>query len=292
MNPPSSRGRAVLPPIPAVIVSIVSVQGGAAFAKELFPAIGTAGTAGLRIALSALMLLAVFRPAPGRLTSAQWRAVIPYGLVLGLMNLSFYAALDRIPLGLAVTLEFTGPLGLAVFGSRRRLDLLWALLAGVGVVLITPWSAREPVVDFTGALLALTAGGLWAAYIVFGRRASRVLPAGESVAMGMSIAALSVVPFVAGEDAPHRLTPVVLGEGLAVALLSSAVPYTLEMTALRVLPARVFGILMSLEPAAAALCGLLFLHEQLTPTQWLALLLVSTASAGTALTARPSSVEA
>lgn len=286
MPPPPSRARAVLPPIPAVIVSIVSVQGGAAFAKELFPAIGTAGTAGLRIALSALMLLAVFRPAPARLKRAQWRAVIPYGLVLGLMNLSFYAALNRIPLGLAVTLEFTGPLGLAVFGSRRRWDLLWALLAGVGVALITPWSGRVQAVDFTGVLLALTAGGLWAAYIVFGRRASQVLAAGESVSLGMSIAALGVLPFVFAEDAAHRLTPIVFGEGLAVALLSSAVPYTLEMTALRVLPARVFGILMSLEPAAAALCGLLFLHEQLTPTQWLALLLVSTASAGTALGAR------
>src|SRR5882672_9224854 len=147
--------RSLVPPIPAVIIAVVSVQGGAAFAKGLFPVVGTAGTAGLRIGLSALMLLAVFRPALGRLTRAQWSAVIPYGLVLGLMNLSFYAALGRIPLGLAVTLEFAGPLGLAVVGSRRSVDFLWVGLAGLGVVLITPWQGNAQTVDLLGVLLAL-----------------------------------------------------------------------------------------------------------------------------------------
>ena len=286
MNQPEPAPRPPVPPIPAVIISVVSVQGGAAFAKGLFPVVGTAGTAGLRIGLSALLLLAVFRPALTRLTRAQWCAVIPYGLVLGLMNLSFYAALGRIPLGLAVTLEFAGPLGLAVVGSRRLADFLWVGLAGIGVALITPWQANARTVDPLGVLLALVAGGLWAAYIVLGRRASKVLPAGESVATGMLFAAFTVLPFAFAGDLMARLTPALFAKGLAVALLSSAVPFTLEMMALRVLPARTFGILMSMEPAVAALCGLIFLHEQLTPTQWLALLCVSAASAGTALTVR------
>jgi inner membrane transporter RhtA len=286
MNQPESLRRDILPPIPAVVVSIVSVQGGAAFAKGLFPAVGTAGTAGLRIGLSAILLLAAFRPALTRLTWLQWSAVVPYGLVLGLMNLSFYAALDRIPLGLAVTLEFTGPLGLAVLGSRRRLDFLWAVLAGVGVALITPWQGSAQSTDWIGVLLALIAGALWAAYIVLGRRASQVLPAGASVATGMLFASLTVLPFSFAGGLVSRLTPALFAQGLAVALLSSAVPFTLEMTALRVLPARTFGILMSLEPAVAALCGLLFLREQLTPTQWLALFFVSAASAGTAVMTR------
>jgi inner membrane transporter RhtA len=278
--------RSLVPPIPAVIISVVSVQGGAAFAKGLFPAVGTAGTAGLRIGLSALLLLAVFRPALGRLTRAQWSAVIPYGLVLGAMNLTFYAALQRIPLGLAVTLEFAGPLGLAVVGSRRLPDFLWVGLAGVGVVLITPWQGNAAMVDPLGALLALVAGGLWAAYIVLGRRASTVLPAGQSVATGLLLASVAILPFSFSGGLVQKLTPMIFAQGLAVALLSSAVPFTLEMMALRVLPARTFGILMSIEPAVAALCGLMFLHEQLTPTQWLALLCVSAASAGTTLTSR------
>src|SRR5688572_3145898 len=136
---PPVRPPRTLPPIPAVLLAVVSVQGGAAFAKDLFPALGSAGTAGMRAGLSALLLLAVFRPPLARLTRAQWVAVIPYGLVLGTMNLSFYKALERIPLGLAVTLEFIGPLALAVFGSRRASDFLWAVLAAVGIVLIAPW---------------------------------------------------------------------------------------------------------------------------------------------------------
>jgi inner membrane transporter RhtA len=286
MNHAEPLRRSILPPVPAVIMSVVSVQGGAAFAKGLFPAVGTAGTAGLRIGLSAIMLFVVFRPALGRLTRAQWSAVVPYGLVLGVMNLSFYMALDRIPLGLAVTLEFAGPLSLAVFGSRRGLDFLWVVLAGVGVALIAPWQRDAKAVDLTGVLLALVAGGLWAAYIVLGRRASKVLPAGESVATGMLFASLTILPFSFAGGLVQNLTPWLFAQGIAVALLSSAVPFTLEMMALRVLPARTFGILMSMEPAVAALCGLMFLHEQLTSTQWLALLFVSIASAGTTLTVR------
>ena len=275
-----------MPPIPAVLLAVVSVQGGAAFAKELFPVLGSAGPAGLRIGLSALLLLAAFRPPLARLTRAQWAAVIPYGVVLGTMNLSFYKALERIPLGLAVTLEFLGPLALAVFGSRRALDFLWVVLAAAGIALIAPWRVGASAIDPLGVLLALFAGGCWAAYIVLGGRVSRVFPGGQSVATGMLFAALTVLPFSFAEGLAARLTPPLFAAALAVALLSSAVPYTLEMTALRVLSSRTFGILMSLEPAVAALFGLVFLREQLTATQWLALVFVSAASTGAALTAR------
>ncbi len=269
-----------------MLLAVVSVQGGAAFAKELFPALGAAGTAGMRIGLSALMLFAAFRPPLARLTRAQWAAAIPYGVVLGAMNLSFYMALERIPLGLAVTLEFVGPLALAVFGSRRASDFLWVVLAAVGIALIAPWQGSASALDLLGVLLALLAGGFWAAYIVLGGRVSRVLPGGQSVATGMLFASLAVLPFSFAEGLAARLTPPLFAAGLAVALLSSAVPFTLEMMALRVLSSRTFGILMSLEPAAAALSGLVFLREQLTLTQWLALVFVSAASAGAALTAR------
>lgn len=283
---PAVRRPLTLPPIPAVLLAVVSVQGGAAFAKEVFPALGAAGTAGLRISLSALMLCAVMRPPLARLTRAQWSAAIPYGVVLGAMNLSFYLALARIPLGLAVTLEFVGPLALAVFGSRRVLDFLWVLLAAVGIALIAPWRGGLGALDVLGVLLALFAGGCWAAYILLGGRVSRAFPGAQGVATGMLFASLTVLPFSFAEGLAARLTPPLFAAGLAVALLSSAVPFTLEMMALRVLPSRTFGILMSLEPAAAALSGLVFLREQLTVTQWLALVFVSAASAGAALTAR------
>lgn len=283
---PSARPRWTLPPIPAVLLAVVSVQGGAAFAKELFPVLGSAGMAGMRIGLSTLLLFAAFRPPLTRFTRAQWAAVIPYGVVLGTMNLSFYKALERIPLGLAVTLEFLGPLGVAVFGSRRASDFVWVGLAAAGIALIAPWRGDVGSVDTVGVLLALFAGGCWAAYIVLGGRVARVLPGGGSVAAGMLFGAMTVLPFSFAEGLAARLTPSLFAASLAVALLSSAVPYTLEMTALRVLSSRTFGILMSLEPAMAALAGWVFLREQLTGMQWLALVCVSAASAGAALTAR------
>ena len=228
---PSARHPRTLPPIPAVLLAVVSVQGGAAFAKELFPVLGSAGTAGMRIGLSALLLFAVFRPPLARLTRAQWGAVIPYGVVLGAMNLSFYQALERIPLGLAVTLEFVGPLALAVFGSRRASDFLWVVLAAAGIVLIAPWRGGVGALDLLGVLLALLAGGCWAAYIVLGGRVSRVFPGGQSVATGLLFVSLTVLPFSFAEGLASRLTPPLFAAALAVALLSSAVPFTLEMMA-------------------------------------------------------------
>ena len=281
---PISRPPA-LPPLPAVLIAIVSVQGGAALAKGLFPALGPDGTVGLRIGLSAAILLLVFRPRLTTLNAAQWRAVLPFGLVLGVMNLVFYRAISRIPLGLAVTVEFIGPLGVAVFGSRKAVDLLWVVLAGAGIALITPWTGGSGV-DPVGMLLALAAGACWAAYIVLGGHLSRILPGGAAVATGMLIAALAVVPYSAAVGAFANVTAGRFAAGMGVALLSSAVPYTLEMIALRAMPLRTFGILMSLEPAVAALAGLAFLSEILTLTQWLAVALVIVASTGSTLTSR------
>jgi inner membrane transporter RhtA len=274
----------VIPPIPAIVASIISVQGGAALAKFLFPALGALGTVGLRVGISAVILLAAFRPRLRRWTAAQWRAVIPYGVVLGVMNVVFYLALARIPLGLAVTVEFIGPLGVAVFGSRRAVDVAWVVLAAAGIALIAPWAGGKA--DALGVLLALAAGACWAAYILIGGRVSRMIPGGAAVATGMAIATLIAIPAAVAAGGFTRLTPALFVAGIGVALLSSAIPYTLEMIALKELPARTFGILMSLEPAVAALAGLVFLHEILTPRQWLAVALVIAASTGSTLTSR------
>ena len=266
-----------------MLVAILSVQGGAALAKGLFPLLGPTGTVGLRIGISALILLAAFRPRLHRLSAVEWRTVIAFGLVLGVMNLVFYSALARIPLGLAVTVEFVGPLGVAVFGSRKLVDVTWVVLAAAGIALITPWSANSGV-DPVGVAMALAAGACWAAYIVLGGRLSRLLPGGAAVSIGMLVGALAVVPYAAASGGFAHLTPAGFAAGVGVALLSSAIPYTLEIGALKVLPARTFGILMSLEPAVAALVGLVFLAEVLSPTQWLAVALVIAASGGSTLT--------
>jgi inner membrane transporter RhtA len=283
MNPTSQRP--VLPPLPAVLVAILSVQGGAALAKGLFPALGSTGTVGLRIGISALILLAAFRPRLHRLNAAQWRLVLPYGVVLGVMNMVFYYSLTRIPLGLAVTVEFIGPLSVAVFGSRRLIDVAWVVLAGAGIALITPWTAGSGV-DPLGVAAAFAAGVCWALYIVIGQRLSHLLAGGAAVSAGMLVAAIAVVPYAAAVGGFAHLTVGRFAAGVGVALLSSAIPYTLEMIALKALPARTFGILMSLEPAVAALVGLAFLAEVLSPAQWLAVTLVIAASAGSTLTSR------
>lgn len=271
-------------PVPSVLLAILSVQGGAAIAKGLFPVLGAAGTVGLRIGISALLLLVVVRPRLGQLQAAQWRAVVPYGLALGAMNFLFYCALARIPLGLGVTLEFVGPLAVALAGSRRWADVVWVLLAGAGIALLAPWGGSH--LDPLGILFALLAGGAWAVYIVLGGRVAAVLPGPQGVAVGMLFASLAVLPFSVAAGGWVHLTPRLLLAGTALAVLSSALPFTLEMNALKHLPSRTFSILMSLEPAAAAVCGLVFLHERLTLAQWLAVALVMAASAGATLTAR------
>ncbi len=274
-----------IPPIPAVLFAIISVQSGAAIAKGLFPAIGAAGTASLRIGISALILLAVYRPNLLKVTAKQWKFVIPYGLSLGAMNLIFYLAIERIPIGLAVTLEFIGPLMVAVWGSKRLIDFLWILLAAAGIVLIAPWTNNG--IDILGMALALLAGGFWAAYIVLGGKVSKVMKGGDAVAIGMLFATILIVPIGILEKGLDALTPTFFALGIALALLSSAIPFTLEMKALGQLPARTFSILMSLEPAAASICALIFLQEFLSFNEVLAVIFVVIASAGSTMTSKP-----
>ncbi|WP_424231042.1 EamA family transporter [Actinophytocola sp.] len=276
-------GRAIgaVPPPAQVLAGIISVQVGAALAKQLFGALGSVGTVALRLFFAAVVLLVVWRPS-FRLGRPAWTVVIGYGLVLGAMNLCFYLALAKIPLGVAVTIEFIGPLAVALLGSRRLLDGLWALLAAGGVVLLTEGRGD---LHLAGILFALGAAVCWASYILLSAALGRHTDDGGGLALGMALAALMVAPVGIADSGTALLEPWVLAVGLGVALLSSVIPYSLELEALRRIPPRVFGVLMSLEPAVAALVGLIVLGEILGPVQWVAVLLVVAASAGATRTA-------
>ena len=273
-----------IPPIPAVLLSIISVQCGAAIAKGLFPQIGAAATASLRIGLSAIILMLAFRPNLSKLNFKQWKYVILYGICLGTMNMVFYLAIARIPVGLGVTLEFVGPLLLAIIGSKKPVDFLWVILAAAGIALIAPWTNTG--LDIVGVLLALLVGVFWAGYIILGGRISKIMKGGDAVAVGMIFATIVILPFGIFGGGLGQLNPKLLGLGAALALLSSAIPFTLEMRALKQLPARTFSILMSLEPAMASLAALVFLHEYLSLKECFAVAFVVIASAGSSLTAR------
>lgn len=263
----------------SLLVAMLSFQAGSSLAKQIIPLVGAPGTTALRLGLSALIVCVVQRP---------WRAiprrgVVPvilvYGLVLGTMNFVFYLALRTIPLGIAVALEFTGPLAVALLSSRRRADYAWVALAAAGLLLLLPIAPAASALDPAGVLFALAAGVGWALYIVFGQKAGRAHGATAST-WGMMIAAVVTVPVGVFHAGRALLVPSTLAMGFALAVLSSALPYTLEMFALRALSTKTFGTLMSLEPALAALAGLLVLHERLTPTQWVAIAAVMAASAG------------
>lgn len=275
--------RAPLPPVPTMLLAALSIEGGAALAKTVFPALGLFTTLGLRVALSAVLLGLIFRPGSAALRR-NWRQVVPYGLALGLMNLTFYLAIARLPLGVAVTLEFTGPLLLSLTLSRRLLDAAWAALAGLGVLLLSSWSGA---LDPFGVVCALAAGACWAAYILLGQRVAQVLPSLHGVTLGMLVAAVLILPLGLADAGLTRITPTLALLALGVAALSSALPYALEMRALQQLPARTFSVLLSLSPAMAAGCGAVFLGEQLSVVQCVAVALVMAASLGVTLTARP-----
>jgi inner membrane transporter RhtA len=269
-----------IPPTLLVLVAVSSVQFGGAFAKTLFDEIGPGGTVFLRVFFAALILGALWRPALTGRSAAEWRLVVAYGFVLVAMNLSFYEALDRIPLGIAVTFEFVGPLGVAIAGSRRALDVLWVVLAAAGIVLLSDFGTAD--LDGLGVALALIAGGFWAAYILLAARVGRRYPGGQGLALGMAVGVLMVAPVGLADAGGDLFSAEVLAVGLAVAVLSSAIPYTLELEALRRMPQGVFGVLMSLEPAAAALAGFIVLGEGLATREAVAIALVVTASAGAA----------
>jgi inner membrane transporter RhtA len=263
--------------------SIGSVQFGAAIASRLFPTAGPGGTVLLRLGLSALALTAAVRPSLRGRTRADLAAVTAYGLVLGTMNWSFYEALARLPLGVAVTIEFVGPLGLAVLGSRRRLDLLWALLAAGGVGLLVLRDDRHGVTAY-GVLLVLVAAACWAGYILLSQRVGRTFGSLDGLAIALCVGTVVVLPAGLVQGGSTLLRPGVLGTGAAVALLSSLLPYSLELVALRRLRAATFGLLMSLEPAVAALAGVLVLGQPVTGVLAVAVAMVVVASAGTTLT--------
>ncbi|MFT3668979.1 MAG: threonine/homoserine exporter RhtA [Pseudoxanthomonas sp.] len=281
-----SRSHAASPwqPIALLLVAMVSIQSGAALAKHLFPAVGASGATALRLALATLMLVAVFRPWRMRVERHQWPALLAYGVSLGLMNLMFYKALETVPLGIAIALEFTGPLAVALFGSRHLRDVVWVALAVLGLVLLVPEQGTQAL-DPVGVAYALGAGACWALYIVFGQKAGSD-HGPQTVALGSCIAAAVAVPFGVVHAGTALLSPALLPIAFGVALLSTALPYSLEMVALTKLPTRTFGMLMSLEPAIGALCGLLFLHERLSVLQWLAIAAIIVASGGAAMTSR------
>jgi inner membrane transporter RhtA len=261
-----------------VLGGVFSVQLGAAVATTLFDEIGPTGTVFLRVGMSALVLWAIWRPRVRGHSPAALRAVALFGITLAAMNLSFYEALDRIPLGIAVTLEFVGPLGVAIAASHRRLDLVWVVLAAAGIVLLSPGFGGS--IDALGALFALIAGGFWAAYIVLSARVGQEFEGGTGLALALTIGTIPLIPVGMAGGGGDLVSGGVLAAGLGVAVLSSAVPYSLELEALRRLAMGTFGVLMSLEPAVAALVGFVVLGQDLTATELLGISLVVAASAG------------
>jgi inner membrane transporter RhtA len=273
------RDRSVFDRVPApglVVVGIGSVQVGAAFATKLFAHLGPAGTVLLRVLFAALVLCAIWRPRPRGHTARELRLAALFGLSLALMNLSFYEALDRIHLGTAVTLEFVGPLVVALAGSRSRLDVVWALLAAGGVGLLGGFATPS----LTGVVFALAAGGFWAAYILLNARVGRAFRGGGGLAIAMAVGTLPLIPAGIADAGTGLLRPDLLGISFAVAMLSSVVPYSLELEALRRIRPQLFGVLMSLEPAMAALAGLVVIGQELSAVDVVAITLVVTASAG------------
>lgn len=269
----------------SIFIAILSIQSGASLAKQLFPIVGPEGTTAFRLFFSALILALVYRPWRYRPSKKEWKSIVLYGTALGTMNFIFYLAIQKIPLGIAVALEFIGPLGLAIFNSKRKSDGLWALFAAAGIYLILPVQIESSALPWDGVLLAIAAGVCWAGYIIFGQGIGQI-PGGFSVSFGMIVAAIVVLPFGISHLNFAKVDGTVLLTGLGVALFSSAIPYSFEMVALRKLPTKTFSILMSLEPAFAALAGFVFLSEELTILQIAGLFSVILASVGTSLTAR------
>ncbi|WP_455926248.1 threonine/homoserine exporter RhtA [Pseudomonas putida] len=272
-------------PVGLLLIAMASIQSGASLAKSMFPIIGAQGTTTLRLIFAAVIMVLLLRPWRATLTARSLLTVVIYGISLGGMNFLFYMALRSVPLGIAVALEFTGPLAVALYASRRPLDFVWIALAVVGLILLIPMGDAKAGIDLVGASYALGAGACWALYILFGQKAGADNGI-QTAALGVVIAALFIAPIGIVHAGTALLSPALLPVALGVAVLSTALPYSLEMVALTRLPARTFGTLMSIEPAFGALSGLLFLHEVLSFSQWLAIGSIITASIGATLTMR------
>ena len=273
----------ILRPVAALVGGILALSVGSSFAVRLFPLVGAEGTTALRAGFSALILAIVWRPWRRALTRPAAGAILVYGVALGIMNLLFYLSLRTIPFGIAVAIEFAGPLGVATLSSRRAVDLLWVGCAVLGLSQLLPLGAAAGHLDPAGLLYAAAAGIAWAAYILCGQRAGRLRGA-DSAALGTAVAAVVVIPFGVARAGASLLSPGLLLLGFGVALLSSALPYSLEMYALRRLPRQTFGVLLSLEPAISACAGAVLLGESLKATQWFAVASIVAASVGSALT--------
>jgi inner membrane transporter RhtA len=271
-------------PVWLVLIGILSVQFGAGIAKSLFDEISPTTIVWLRLVTSAVVLVAVARPVLRGRSRSDWLVVLAFGVCLGTMNWAIYQAFARIPLGVAVTLEFIGPLTLAVIGSRRVRDLLWVLLAGLGVAVLGLEGGSD--VNLAGVLFALLAAAMWAAYILLAAQTGQRWPGFDGLALASVFATVLLTPFAIGEGGGDLLDPRILALGAAVGLLSSVVPYSCELVALRSIKPSVFSILMSLEPAAAALAGIIVLDEFLTWEQWLAMVCVVIASVGATRSSR------
>lgn len=285
-RPSASAVLGAVPPPGLLLLSIMAIQVGAALAIHLFPALGPSGTVALRVGFSALFLLAASRPRfPDFLRYSGW--IVIFGLVIATMNLFFYQAIARIPLGAAVTVEFVGPLGLAAITSRRWVDLVWVLLAALGISLFSPIGG-EPL-DLLGLVFALLAGVCWAGFVLVSARVGRHVPGGQGLALAMTVAAIALLPFAVPIGAEVLSKPVLLLGAVVVALLSTTIPYRLEYEALQRLSPSAYGVLVSLEPAVATLVGAVLLSERIGARSTLAVACVTIAAIGTTVFGRPGS---
>lgn len=272
-------------PVILIILSMLSLVSGASLAKQLFSAIGSQSTSVIRLGVAALFLTLLWRPWRTKLNRSQLKTIAIYGVCLGVMNFLFYMAIARLPLGIAIAIEFTGPLSVAIYLSRRAFDFIWAILAVAGIILILPLSEVQESIDILGVIYALGAAAAWALYVIQGKKAASATHSGVVTSLGMTAGFIAVFPFGATNLPMVFSSSTLIFTAIAVGILSSAVPYSLEMIALKKLDSKHFGLLMSMEPAIGAIAGYLYLNEQLTTLQLLAILCIITASVGSTMTA-------
>lgn len=285
MNNDARKLSSMLFPIGLLLIAMASIQTGASLAKSLFPIVGAQGTTTLRLVFASVILLLALRPWRARFTAKSLRTIFIYGIALGGMNFLFYMSLRSVPLGIAVALEFTGPLAVALYSSRKAIDFVWIALAATGLLLLIPMGETSANLDLTGVAYALGAGVCWATYILFGQKAGEDNGI-QTAALGVLIAAIFIAPIGMVHAGTALLDIALIPTAIGVAILSTALPYSLEMVALTRMPARTFGTLASIEPVFGALSGMLFLHEDLSLLQWLAIAAIIMASAGATLTSQ------